>query len=393
MTTLPLDRPDAFQPPPAYAALRARAPISKVLTPEGAPAWLVTSRDMVAALLVDPRFGISPPGSGSAGLGSLFTDGAPHARLRRLLAGAFTARRIAALRPRIAELANGFVANLRQAGPGADLLALLARPLPLAVIGEILGVEADDRERFMRWADASLGVITPNLVDPGTQQPGAEQAWAEFAAFIGELIAAKRAAPGEDLLGVLTGISDEQDGRCSDAELLMTAATLLTAGYLTVANALCIGLVHLLPTGLLPTLTDEQQAATAVEEVLRKQTGRTGEAMPRWAQVDLELDGRSIGAGALVLLRLEAANHDPAEFVDADRFDPGREPNRHLSFGHGIHHCLGAALARIELTAALRALAEQLPTLFLAGRPQELAWTGNPLDDGLTALAVTWSTD
>lgn len=150
--------------------------------------------------------------------------------------------------------------------------------------------------------------------------------------------------------------------------------------------------MHLLPTGLLRTLTDEQSAATAVEEVLRKQTGHSAEAMPRWAKVDLELDGQSIGAGELVLLRLEAANHDPAEFTDPDRFYPGREPNRHLSFGHGSHHCLGAALARIELAAALRALAKELPTLRLADSPADLVWTGDPLDDGLTALPVTWST-
>ncbi|HEX3781798.1 MAG TPA: cytochrome P450 [Pseudonocardiaceae bacterium] len=390
MTTLPLERPDAFQPPPAYPALRASAPTSKVLTPDGAPAWLVTSRASVAVVLADPRFGISPPGTPAAGMGSLFTDGEPHARLRRLLAHAFTARRITALRTGIADIADRLVAGLKQAGPGSDLLVLVARPLSLAVIGEILGVAEADRQRFGRWADASLGVLVPDPLDPAAKQPGAEQAWGELSGFIAELIAAKRARPGEDLLSVLVGISDQQDGRLSDDELLTTTVALLAAGYLTIANALTIGLAHLLPTGLLGTLVDEQRAATAVEEMLRKQTGRSGEAMPRWAQVDVELDGQQISAGELVLARLEAANHDPAEFTDPDRFELTREPNRHLSFGHGAHHCLGAALARIELAEALRALAEALPTLELAGKPEDLHWLGSPLDDGLIAFPVTW---
>ena len=392
---LPAERPDAFHPPPAYASLD---PIVRARTAEGMPAWLVTDRELVLAILADQRFGIAPPGT--AGIGSLFTDGESHTRLRRLLARTFTARAISALRPRIAKLAEGLVADLVAAGPGADVLAVLARPMSLAVIGDLLGIADADRQRFRTWADASLGVVTPDLLHPGEPVPGAQEAWGELAAFVGELIAAKRAREGEDLLSALIAVRDADDGRLGDEELLTTTIALLSAGYLTVANALTIGLVHLLPTGLLPTLTDESAAARAVEEVLRLQTGRSGEAMPRWAHADVDLAGQRITVGELVLVRLEAVNHDPAEFPDPERFgperfDPAREPNRpnrigHCSFGHGVHHCLGAPLARIELAEALRALAEQLPGLRLGCAPEEIVWAGNPLDDGPLAVPVTW---
>lgn len=382
---LPPDRPDAFHPPPAYARL---GPIVRARTTEGMPAWLVTGRELTLTVLADQRFGISPPGM--AGIGSLFTDGDAHTRLRRLLARTFTARAINGLRPRVAKLADGFVADLVAAGSGTDLLPLLARPLPLAVIGDLLGIADADRQRFRTWADASLGLLTPDLINPGNQEPGAEAAWGELSAFIGGLIAAKRAEPADDLLSALIAVRDAEDGRIDDEELLTTMIALLGAGYLTAANALAIGLVHLLPTGQLPALTDESAAARAVEEMLRMQTGRAGEAMPRWATVDLELGGQSIGAGDLVLVKLEAANHDPAEFPEPERFEPAREPNRHLSFGHGAHHCLGARLARIELTEQVRALAEQLPGLRLGCAPEEIVWAGNPLDDGPIAVLVTW---
>ena len=382
---LPLDRPDPFHPPPGYVGLD---PVARARTADGLPAWLVTDRELVMSVLADARFGIAPPGT--PGVGSLFTDGEPHGRLRRLLARTFTARAINALRPRISALANGFVADLVKAGPGADVMATLTRPLPLAVIGDLLGIADADRRRFRIWADASLSVVTPDLISLGERAPGAAQAWGELSAFIGELIATKRAAPGADLLSTLIAARDTEDGKLSDDELHTTTIALLAAGYLTTANALAIGLVHLLPTGQLRTLTDGSAAARATEEVLRLHTGRSGEVMPRWAQVDVELGGRLIGRGELVLPKLEAANHDPAVFADPERFDPAREPNRHSSFGHGAHHCLGAALARIEIAEALRALATHLPDLRLGCEPEDIVWVGSPLDDGPTALPVSW---
>ncbi len=270
------------------------------------------------------------------------------------------------------------------------MLAVLARPLPLAVIGDLLGIADADRQHFRVWADASLGMVTPDLINPGNQAPGAEAAWGELSAFIGKLIAAKRADPGDDLLSALITVRDTDDGRIDDEELLTTMIALLGAGYLTAANALAIGLVHLLPTGQLPTLTDESAAAGAVEEMLRMQTGRAAEALPRWATVDVEVAGERIGAGDLVLVKLEAANTILRCSRIRNGSIPTRNPNRHASFGHGAHHCLGAQLARMELAEAVRALAAQLPGLRLGRAPENIAWAGNPLDDGPVAVPVTW---
>ncbi len=383
--TLPLDRPEPFGPAPAYRTLRGSA--SRVITESGEPGWLVVDAESVRTVLSDPRFGITPPGTEAEG-GSLMTDGEPHARLRRLVARAFTPRTLEGLRPWVDELAGRLVADLVASGPGADLVAVLARPLPLSVTTHMLGIRVDDREAFHVWADAVSGLTAAGLGrEPGY---GAEQAWGELAGFLTGLIAEKRADPGDDVLSALVAVRDADDGRLDDGELVATSAAVVAGGYLTVANALSIGVVQLLQAGGLAGLADRDAAASAVEEVLRCQIGLGGEAFPRWARTDVELGGRRIAAGEMVLPRLEAANHDPDRFADPERFDRARTPNPHIGFGHGPHHCIGAALARIELVAAFSALARQVPGLALACRPEEIPWTGNPLDDGPAALPVTW---
>lgn len=391
----PFARPGPLEPPPEYARLRAEAPLSRVTMPDGQPAWLVTRHADVALVLSDPRFGVAPPGAALPGNDSLFQDGAAHGRLRRLVSRAFTARRVEALRPRVESLAGQYVAEMAAAGPPADLVAALARPLPLTVIAELLGVRVDDRDRFGRWADAALAVVA--LDEAGTGEAGGDgggdagQAWAQLGGYVTELVAAKRADPGEDLLSALVAVRDRDDGRLSDAELVTMASALLMAGYLTTANAFSIGALELLPAGRLAGLAHRpDRLAAAVEEILRRQSGRSGEAMPRFAHEDIELYGQRIAAGERVLARIEAANRDPERFAVPDRFDPDRSPNPHLAFGHGPHHCLGAALARLELHAALGALAARLPGLRLAQAVEDVAWTGHPLDDGPAALVVTW---
>lgn len=349
---------------------------------------MVTGWEVVKQVLSDPRLGVAPPDADPVSNGSLFCDGEDHARLRRLVSRAFTARTLEGLRRRIHELGDSFVTDLATAGRGADLVATLARPLPLTVISEILGIRVDDRDRFHTWADAALG-LAATTADAGPG--GYDQAWGELAEFLGGLIATKREAPDADLLSALVAIRDADDGRLSDTELLTTTVALLAAGYITTANALSIGIIKLLEVeGLAGLAGNPGAVARAVEEMLRLQTGRTAEAMPRWAQVGFELHGQPIAAGDMVLACLEGANHDPARFADADRFEPDRAPNPHLAFGHGPHHCLGAALARLELTAAVTALARRVPTLALACPPEDIPWTGHPLDDGPAALPVTW---
>ncbi|MHA6623889.1 cytochrome P450 [Pseudonocardia sichuanensis] len=380
--TLPLDRPAAFGPAPAYAHLRTVAPLVRVLAPAGEPAWAVVDAATARQVLSDERFRITPPGA--EGTGSLHSDGPPHARLRRLVARAFTPRALAGFRPWIEQHAAGLVEDLERRGPGSDLVATVARPLPLGVTQHLLGIRVADRHRFHHWADAVSGLTA------GATGVDVERSWAEFAGFLTGVIAEKRAEPGADLLGQLVAVRDAVDGGLDDHELLTTVLSLVAGGYLTVANALSIGVVEIVRSGGFAGLDEPAAAARAAEEVVRLQIGLSGEAFPRWAREDVRFGDVTVAAGEQVLVRLEAANRDPARFADPERFDRDRAPNPHLGFGHGPHHCIGAPLARIELAAVLAALARRLPGLALACDPEEVPWTGNPLDDGPASLPVTW---
>ncbi|MEU8108633.1 cytochrome P450 [Nonomuraea muscovyensis] len=387
---MPFDRPGPFGPPPLYARLREHRPVARVRTPNGGPAWLVTSYDAVAAVLADRRFGLTPPGDAVPGHDTLFQDGEAHARLRRLVSGAFSPRSLAALRPRVEELATGLAAGLARGAKSADLVAEFAAPLSITVIGELLGVAIGERDRFRRLVDAASGADfffgTPDDL------AAAARAYEELGAFAAALVAAKRTEPADDLLSRLIAVRDADDGRLSDAELVAMAATIVSAGYLSASNAVCAGTLRLLAEGRLAALASAtpEQVAAVVEEVLRTQSGRTGEPFPRFAQEDVELAGAAIGAGDMVLVRLEAAHHDPRHFADPGRFDPDRRSDPLLVFGHGMHYCLGAPLARTELGAALTALARHLPGLRLGTPAGEIAWTSAGADSGPAALPVAW---
>lgn len=380
--TFPLARPSAFAPACGYAELRRLGPVVRVLTPEGEPAWAVVDAATARQVLSDDRFLITPPGSPHSG--SLHSDGPTHARLRRLLSRAFTPRALADLRPRVERHAADLVEELERRGRGADFVTTVARPLPLAVTVDMLGIHLADHERFHSWTDAVSGVAASATGET------VERAWGEFAEYLGAVIAAKRRSPGDDLLSVLVAVRDADDGRLDDQELVMSALALVAGGYLTVANALSIGVVAISRAGGFSGLAEPDAATRAAEEVLRYQMGLSGEAFPRWARENMLLAGVPIAAGDRVLVRLEAANQDPQRFPDPARFDPARSPNPHLGFGHGPHHCLGAPLARIELPAVIAAAARRLPGLLPARDPEELPWTGNGLDDGPAVLPVTW---
>lgn len=387
MRTLPFARPDALEPPPAYAELRRTAPVARVTTPEGQPAWLVTSYDHAAAVLADPRFGVNPSGGAYPGNDTLFQDGDTHTRLRRLVSAVFTARRVASMRPRIEELATGYVEAVIAAGPPADLVADLAAPLSIAVIGELLGVPLDERGQLRQWAETALLADPAAALDPDAMA----QAWQGLSTYAIGLVEAKRADLGDDLLSGLIAVRDSEDGRLSDDELVGMVTTLVSAGYLSSCNAISIGVIELITAGLLPDLAAEpDQIDVTVEELLRRLSGITGEALPRWAHADVELAGVRIAAGDQVLVRLEAANRDPDQFADPDQLDPDRKPNPHLAFGRGPHHCLGAALARVELSAAVRALARQLPGLRLDRPVEDIPWAHGFVDIGPAELPVRW---
>ncbi|TDC80629.1 cytochrome P450 [Micromonospora sp. KC606] len=388
--TLPFDRPGPLDPPPLYAQLRQTEPVSAVVTPGGQQGWLVTSYDAVAKVLSDPRFGLTPPGTPSEGNDTLFQDGAAHTRLRRLVSKAFTARRIATLRPRVEQIAEEHVRAVVGAGPPADLVAGFAAPLAALVIGELLGVTLPDRERFRALVDAVSS--TDFLAADVESAAAAGRAWNDLIGYAAELVVTARERPGDDLLSTLITVRDADDGRLSDAELTGMAASLVAAGYLTARNAISVGVIQLVTEGRLAGLAGAPEAVDpVVEEVLRRQAGIVGEPFPRWAQADVELAGVRIASGDLVLVRLEAANRDPGHFTDPDRFLPDRRADSlHLAFGRGAHHCLGAALARVELGAAFTALARHLPGLRLDVPIGQLVWVHGQTDGGPVALPVTW---
>ncbi|SDM43253.1 cytochrome P450 [Allokutzneria albata] len=390
---LPFPQPDPTAPPPEYAELRATCPIARVTTAEGAPAWLVTSYDAAGAVLGDTRFGMAPAGtattldpasesSATTGNDTLFQDGATHTRLRRLVTKAFTPRAIEALRPlieqRSAELVDGMIAR----GRTADLVEDLAAPLSTAVISELVGVRLADRNRFRELAET--------ISTAETAPEEAFGAWQELGAYSAGLIATKRDEPGEDLLSRLIAVRDDDNGRLSDEELIGMVATLVLAGYQTARNGICIAAIQLLRTGRLASLlTDEADAV--LDEALRLLGGAIGNPMPRWAHEDVEVAGTHIAKGDQVLVRLDAANHDPAHFADPDEFRTDRKALPHMSFGRGAHHCLGASLARAEIGIALRTLAARLPGLSLSVPVTEIPWS--PLtatDRGPESVPVSW---
>jgi cytochrome P450 len=387
--SFPFGRPSPTSPPIEYAQLRAEAPVSRVTTPWGSPAWLVTRYEDVRLVLSDLRFSPRFTGFGdvaSAGDDSLLQDPPGHTRLRGLVSRGFTPRRVEELRPRIAEIATTVLDEIEEQGPPADLMNAFAFRLSITVICELLGVPVADREDFRGWADAFFALSTADA----DQIP---QAGANLHAYATQLVAAKRSAPGDDLLSALIAVRDDDASRLSEAELVTMAVTLLVAGYVATANAIGLGLVAVLEHGQLGSVgSDPARVAAVVEEILRHQS--FGGAA-RVANADVELSGSLIREGDMVLASVASANRDGSRFAEPDRFDPRRGETQHLAFGYGIHHCLGAALARAELQVAFALLAKRLPQLRLVRSPSELEWQsylfGNLFgDQGPRALQVTW---
>jgi len=365
-------RPDPY---PVLARLREASPFA-----EAGGALVVTGRhEECSAILRDPRASsernrslLSPPGlSEQRGPSFLSLDPPDHTRLRRLVSQAFAPRVIARLAPRIGEICRVL---LTAAGPdGAagqiEVVSQLAYPLPVRIICELLGVPPADHARFAGWSASLAHSLQPRFTGP---DPGlaarAEQARAEFAAYFLELIAARRARPGDDLLSGL--IRAEEDGqRLSEPELIATCVLLLVAGHETtvglISNAVLALLRH--PDQLAALRADPGLAAGAVEETLRYDapvqiTGRV-------ARGGLRVGDLGVADGAVLMLLLAAAGRDPAVFTDPDRFDIRRPPGPHLAFAAGPHYCLGAALARLEGAIALREFAARVagPELDPAG--------------------------
>lgn len=380
--------------------------VRQVTTPAGDPAWLVTGHDDVKALLADPRLGRSHPEPERAARyarsaifggpmgGSPAEERGHHAAMRQLLAPAFSARRMASLRPRVQALVDRLLDDLARRTPPADFHEAVSFPLPALVICDLLGVSREDRERFRRWSDDAA-----HTTDAARSRTGL----AALHGYMRDLLARKRREPAEDVLSDLVAAQAHAPGLFPDEAAVELAAGLLFAGHETTVAAIDKGVVLLLthPEQREALERDPALLPGAVEEILRlpgpwpdhpTAPGTPGKAggLPRYANAEIEIGGVTIAAGDLVLLGLQEANLDGRVFGAPAAFEPAREPNPHLTFGHGPRYCIGAPLARIELQALFGTLFRRFPTLRLAVPVEALRPRTELLTGGLAELPVAW---
>ncbi len=379
-------------PHPGYAALREQDPVRLVTLPSGFKAWLVTRYADVRQALTDPRLSkdealraqlavLSFPRDVEANMNNhmLNADPPDHTRLRKLVSAAFTARRVEAMRPRIQEIADSLLDDLARRDE-ADLLDAFAFPLPIQVICELLGVPGEDRGDFREWSNA----IVSGTVAGDRLLPAAES----MVAYLRGLIEQKRAEPTDDLLSALIAARDGSD-RLTGGELSSMVFLLLVAGHETTVNLIGNAVHSLLthPDQFAALRADPSLLPGAIEEFLRYESP-VETATFRITTEPVEIGGVTVPANQVVLLSLLSANRDADHFDEAGALDIRREDGHHLAFGHGIHYCLGAPLARIEAQIALGSLLDRFPGLELAESPDELRWRQGVLMRGLRQLPV-----
>ncbi|MFB7598149.1 cytochrome P450 [Streptomyces sp. NPDC056160] len=378
-------------PHPVYARLRAKGPVHRIRMPEGgAEAWLVVGYEAGRAALADP--GLSkdwakaspalPLGTVSSGPHMLRYDPPDHTRLRRLVAREFTARRVEELAPRVQRTTDTLLDRMLDAPDGrADLVEALPFPLPISVICELLGVPDLDRASFRTWSNEAIGAADV------AQRGAAADAMARY---MRELVADKRQRPGEDLLSALIHGEDDDGDRLSHEELVGMAWLLLVAGHETTVNLISNGVLALLthPGQLAALRADLTLIDAAVEEMLRYD-GPLETPTYRFTTEPVTIGDTVVpGGGELVLVAIADANRDPGRFCDPDRFDITRDARGHVAFGHGIHHCLGAPLARLEARIAVRTLLERCPDLALDIHPAAITWRPGLMIRGPRSLPV-----
>ncbi|MER7733204.1 cytochrome P450 [Streptomyces erythrochromogenes] len=395
----------ATDPYPAYAWLREHAPVHRTKLPSGVDAWLVTRYADARQALADQRLSKNPahhaepahakgktgiPGERKAELMThlLNIDPPDHTRLRRLVSKAFTPRRVAEFTPRVQALTDHLIDGFAGRGE-ADLIHEFAFPLPIYAICEMLGVPREDQDDFRDWAGMMIR-------HGGGPRGGVARSVKQMRTYLGELIHRKRDDLGDDLISDLIRASDHGD-HLTEGEATAMAFILLFAGFETTVNLIGNG-VHSLFMN--PVQRERLQSslaagesgllATGVEELLRYD-GPVELATWRFATQPLTLGGERIETGDPVLVVLAAADRDPARFADPDTLDLSRTDNQHLGYGHGIHYCLGAPLARLEGQTALATLLTRLPDLELAVPPQDLRWRGGLIMRGLRTLPVRFT--
>jgi cytochrome P450 len=387
-------------PDELYRILRREAPVVRVSTPTGLEAWMVTRYADARPALNDPRLSkdtsrfaeilerrsVAPERrmqfAESLAGHMLNSDPPDHTRLRKLVNRAFTVRAIARMRPRIQEIAHGLadrMAATAEREGTVDLLDEFAFPLPMTVICELLGVPEGERDDFRAWSNTLLSAGPPEVH---------AAAGAAMAEFLARLVVDKSARPGEDMLSAIVKASEDGD-TLSANEATSMAFLLLVAGHETTVNLIGNGTLALLrhPDQLALLRADLGLVPNAVEEFLRFD-GPVNLATFRYTLEPVEIGGTTIPEGEVVLISLVSANRDPERYGEAARLDVTRDAGGHLAFGYGIHHCLGAPLARLEGEIAFRTLLDRFPDLALAGDPATLGWRQSTLIHGLTSLPV-----
>jgi cytochrome P450 len=388
----PFESAAALEPPGEWAELRAKCPVAHVRLASGDEAALVTRYADVKSVLSDPRWTRPTPADNAARVadtesGGVFNSematvlpqhGEAHLTWRRTIGKWFTAKRMNALRPGMAAMAEQLLDDLVAKGAPGDLKAGLAFPLPVWVICDMLGVPDSDRDRFAHWSDVMLSMTRYTQAEFDAAQQ-------EFGRYMGGLIAAKRAEPGEDILSALL-----PEG-WSDAMLTATGIGLLIAGHETTANMIAKMVAMLLAdrSRWERLLADPALVRTAVEESLRLDAN-AGVGMMRYFSDDFEVAGTVLPGGTTAMCSMAAANRDESAFENAAEMDLGRSPNPHLSFGAGAHACLGQPLARTELQVVLEVLLRKLPSLELAVPADELRRVEGLAVGGLRELPVRW---
>ncbi|MFJ9059653.1 cytochrome P450 [Streptomyces sp. NBC_00111] len=395
----------ATDPYPAYASLREHSPVHRTTLPSGVEAWLVTRYADARQALADSRLSKNPahhaedahgksrtgiPGERSANLMThlLNIDPPDHTRLRRLVSKAFTPRRVAEFAPRVQELTDHLIDGFADRGT-ADLIHDFAFPLPIYAICDLLGVPSEDQDDFRDWAGMMIR-------HGGGPRGGVARSVKRIRSYLADLIHRKRENPGDDLISDLIRASDHGE-HLSENEVAAMCFVILFAGFETTINLIGNGAHALFRNPAQRSvfqnavdLNDHALLDTAVEELLRFD-GPVEIATWRYATEALVIGEQHIREGDPVLVVLAAADRDPARFEEPDTLDLSRRDNQHLGYGHGIHYCLGAPLARLEGRTALATLFHRLPDLQPATSPDELRWRGGLIMRGLRTLPVEFT--
>lgn len=377
---------------PEYAKLRREQPISRVTLPYGGEAWLVTRYDDVRFVLSDSRFSRAEsvrPGAPrffeqpvADGLG--YVDPPQHTAVRRLLNGAFTARRVQSFRPRVQEIVDTLLDELVDTTPPVDLNTAYAQPLAGRVVCEFVGVPYEDSEQFAPFFEAVVSTTAFAAEEIQAAVGGAQR-------YFADLVAAERRTPSDTFFGELVRQSG-REGTLDDGELVNLGFGVVIAGYETTSSQLCNFTFLLLsePERLAWLRAHPDAFPQAIEELLRYVPLITYGGNPVVAKEDVSVGGQLVRAGETVVPSNNAANHDERVFLDPERIDLSRHPNPHLAFHHGPHFCLGSQLARAELQIGLRSLLTRLPHLILDLPAEDVTWKKGSVLRGPATLPVRW---